>query len=72
MYVWQMGYQSSYRDTLMIGQSGVRSQAGSRLSVPIQTSPGAHQASCTMGGKAARMTLTTHPHLRPKLKTVEL
>jgi len=46
-----------------------------RFSVPLQTGPGTHPASCTMvnaslfreqGGKG--LTLTTHPHLAPRLK----
>ena len=51
---------------------GFESQWGARFSVPVQTSPGAHPASCTMGTgsfpavKIGRgVTLTPHPHLVP-------
>jgi hypothetical protein len=51
---------------------GIESQWGSRFSAPVQTDPGAHQASCTMGTrsipgvKSGRgVTLTLHPLLVP-------
>ena len=51
---------------------GIESQWGARFSVPVQTGPGAHTASCTMGTgsfpgvKSGRgVTLTPHPLLMP-------
>ena len=45
----------SYSDSLLAGRSGYRIPVGMKFSAPIQTSPGAHPASYTMGtsGKAA-------------------
>jgi hypothetical protein len=39
----------TYSDWLRAGQSGARILVGARFSVPIQTGPGAHPASYTMG-----------------------
>ena len=57
-------------DWLRSGRSGDRIPVGARFSAPIQTGPGAHSASCTMGTgsfpgvKSDRgVTLTTHPLL---------
>ena len=51
---------------------GIESQWGTRFSAPVQTVPGAHPASCTMGTgslpgvKSGRgVTLTPHPLLVP-------
>jgi len=51
---------------------GIESRWGARFSTPVQTVPGAHTASCTMGTrsflgvKSGRgMTLTPHPPLVP-------
>ena len=51
---------------------GVESRWGARFSAPVQTGPGAHPASCTMGTvsfpgvKSGRgVTLTPHPLLVP-------
>jgi len=52
------------------------SDPGGRISEPIQTTPGAHPASCTVGTgtfpgvKWQGMALTTHPNLAPRLKKV--
>jgi len=58
------GYRSRNSDWLI--------PVGTRFSAPIQTGPGAHQASCTMdtgsftGVKSGRgVTLTPHPLLMP-------
>jgi hypothetical protein len=39
---------NSYSDSLRAGRSGDRIPVGARFSAPVQTSPGAHPASCTM------------------------
>ena len=51
---------------------GIGSRLGARFSAPVQTGPGTHPASCTMGTgsfpgvKSGRgMTLTPHPLLVP-------
>ena len=51
---------------------GIESRLGARFSAPVQTGPGAHPASCTMGTgsfprvKSGRgVTLTPHPLLVP-------
>jgi hypothetical protein len=48
-----VGFQSSvwarYSDSLRVEESGDRIPVGARFSAPVQTSPGAHPASCTMG-----------------------
>ena len=51
---------------------GIESRWGARFSAPVQTGPGAHPASCTMGRgsfpgvKSGRgVTLTPHPLLVP-------
>jgi hypothetical protein len=51
---------------------GIESQWGTRFSVPVQTGPGAHPASCTMGTRffpgvkiGRGVTLTPHPLLVP-------
>jgi len=55
---------------LWTGQSGNRIPVGARFSAPVQTGPGAHPASCSMGTrsfpgvKSGRgMTLAPHPLL---------
>jgi hypothetical protein len=40
---------SQYRNSLLAGRSGDRSPLGARFAAPIQTDPGAHPASYTMG-----------------------
>jgi hypothetical protein len=59
---------------------GIESQWGARFSAPVQTGPGAHPASCTMGTgsflgveSGRGVTLTPHPFLVPRSKNrVEL
>jgi hypothetical protein len=43
------GQRSRYGDSLWTGQSGDQIPVGSRFSAPIQTGPGAHPVSYTMG-----------------------
>jgi len=51
----------------------IESLWGAKLSAPLQTGPGPHQVSYTMGtgsflGESGRgVALTTHPHLAPRL-----
>jgi len=61
-------------DLLRDGQSGDRISVGARFSANVQTGPGAHAASYTMGTgsfpgvKRPGVALTTHPHLAPRLR----
>jgi len=64
-----------YSDSLWAGRSGDRIPVRARFSAPVQTSPGAHPVFYAMGTgsfpgvKSGRgVTLTTHPHLAPRLK----
>jgi len=43
------GQRSRYSDWLQAGRSGDQILVGARFSAPVQTGPGAHPASCTMG-----------------------
>ena len=47
--LWGPGQLSRYSDSLRAGRSGDRILVGARFSAPVQTGPGAHPASCTMG-----------------------
>jgi len=61
---------SRYSDWLQTGWSGDRIPVGARFPAPVQTGPGAHPASCTMGTGSFPgvksswcVTLTPHPLL---------
>ena len=63
---------SRYRDWIRAGRSWDRISVGARFSAPVQTGPGAHPTSCTIGTgsfpvlKSGRgVGLTTHPLLVP-------
>jgi hypothetical protein len=68
-HLWA-GKLSRYSDWLRAGWSGDRILVRSRFYSPVQTGPGAHPASCTMGTgsfpgveSGQGVTLTPHPHL---------
>jgi len=61
------GYRRRHSDCLRAGWSGDRIPVGARFSAPVQTGPGAHPASCTMGTgsfsgvkNGQGVTLTSH------------
>jgi len=65
---------SLYSDWLRTGRSGNRVPVAERFSAPVQTGPDANPAFYTRGtgyfrGVSGRgVALTTHPHIKPKLK----
>ena len=70
--IYLKGIRENYSDWLRAGRSGDRIPVEARFSAPVQTGPGAHTASCTIGTgsfpgvKSGRdVTLTTHPLLVP-------
>jgi hypothetical protein len=69
------GKLSRYSDWLRDGQSGDRILMWARFFAPVQTGPGAHLASCTMGDRSLPgvesgrgVTLTPHPLIVPRSK----
>jgi hypothetical protein len=74
MNVWDRQL-SQYSDWLWAGLSGDRIPMGVRFSTPVQTGPGAHPASCTIGTESfpgvesgRGVMLTAHPLLVPRSK----
>jgi hypothetical protein len=72
----ETGSSCRYRDWLRAGRFGDRIPVWARFSVPVQTVPGAHPASCTMGTGSFQgvesgrgVTLTTHLLLVSRCKT---
>ena len=70
---------SRYSDWLRAGRSGDRIPVGARFSAPVQTGPGAHPVSCTMGTGSFRgvksgrdVTLTLTPFQCRGQERVEL
>ena len=75
--MFAMGWVSSVGIATRYGLDGPRIESpwGARFSVPVQTGPGAHPASFTMGTgsflgvkSGQGVTLTTHPHLALRLR----
>ena len=68
------GYLSQFSDSLRAGRSGDRIPVGARFSAPVQTGPGTHPASCTIGTgsfpgvKLPRIGVDRPHHLTPRLK----
>jgi hypothetical protein len=67
------GQRSRNSDWLKAGRSRDRIPVEARFSAPVQTDPGAHPASCTMGTgsfpgvkSGQGVTLTPHPLLMPR------
>jgi hypothetical protein len=73
-HYYGLEYLSRYSDWLRAGRSGDGIPVGARFSSPVQTGPGAHPASCTMGigslpgVKRPGRGVDNPPHLAPKLK----
>jgi hypothetical protein len=70
------GSSDRYSEWLQPVRSGDRIPLGARFSAPVQTGPGAHPASCTMGTgsfpgveSGRGVTLTPHPLLVPRSKS---
>jgi len=57
-----------------LGGLGIESRRGAKFYAPVQTGPGAHPASCTMGAgyfrgiKGPGLGVDHPPHLKPKLE----
>jgi hypothetical protein len=68
------GQRSPYSDSLRVGRSGDRIPVGARYSPPVQTGPGSHPASYTLGTgsipgvKRQRRDVDHPPHLALMLK----
>jgi len=68
------GYLSRYSDAVRAGRSGDRIPMAARFSAPVQTGPGPHPPSYTMGTgsfpgvKQPKCGVDLPPHLAPRLK----
>jgi hypothetical protein len=67
------GQRGQYSDSLRAGLSGDRIPVGARFSAPVQTGPGGHPASYTMGteslpGVKWRRGVDHPPHLATSVK----
>jgi len=68
------GIRQSVSDSLRSGWSGDRIPVGARLPTPVQTGPGAHPASCTVGAGSFPGVKRLVPHvnhLRPSRAEVK-
>ena len=69
-----LGLLGRYSNSLRAGRSGDRIPLSGRFSVPVQTGPGAHPASYTMGigslqgGNRPGRGVDYTPHLAPRVK----
>ena len=53
IFIWNISLTCCTLDSLQTGQSRDQIPVGARFSAPIQTGPGTHQASDTMGTKSS-------------------
>jgi len=74
IYIQRDRHRNRYRDSLRAGRSGDRIPVRARFPAPVQTGPGAHSISYTMGtGSFPGVKRTGRgadhpPHLAPRLK----
>ena len=77
IYIYGPGYLIQYSDSLMSGRSGDRITMGTIFSALVQTGPGAHPASYTLGTgsfsgvKRPGRRIHQPPHIAQRLKKEE-